>query len=100
MYTLTIIQNYIQNLLVLFGQNRVNNSNIRQKLGKIDKTAVHRICCSMTNTYITHIWTILTVIDINYTNIHTFFYFSPASIFNGGILEHMNFYIPGCTCGD
>ena len=45
----------MQNLLVLFGQNRVNNSNIRQKLGKIDKTAVHRICCSMTNTYNTYL---------------------------------------------
>ena len=34
------------------------SSNIRQKLaqlGEIDTTAVHRICCSMTNTYNTHL---------------------------------------------
>ena len=75
MYTLTIIQNYIQNLLVFLAKIRLISSNIRQKLGKIDNTAVHRVCCSMTNTYITHIWTILTVIDINYSNICTFLIF-------------------------
>ena len=50
MYTLTIIQNYIQNVLVFLANIRLISSNIRQQLGKIDNTAVHRICCSMTNT--------------------------------------------------
>ena len=48
---MTIIQNYIQNLLVFLAKIRLINSNLRQRLGKIDNTAVHRICCSMINTY-------------------------------------------------
>ena len=55
MYTLAIIQNYIQNLLVFFTKIRLVRSNIRQKLGKIDNSAVHRICCSVTNAYNTYL---------------------------------------------
>ena len=55
MYTLTIIQNYIQNLLVFLAKIGLISSNLRQRLGKIDNTAVHRICCSMTNTYNTYL---------------------------------------------
>ena len=46
---------YIQNLLVFLAKIRLISSNIRQKLSKIDKTAVHRICCSITNTYNTYL---------------------------------------------
>ena len=74
MYTLTIVPNYIQNLLVFFTKIRLIGSNIRQMLGKIGNTAVHRVCCSVTNTYSTYLDHI-TVIDINYTNISTFFIF-------------------------
>ena len=55
MYTLSIIQNYIQNLLVFLAKIKLISSNIRQMLGKIDNTAVPRICCSMTNTYNTYL---------------------------------------------
>ena len=55
MYTLTIIQNYIQNLLVFLAKIGLISSNLRQRLSKIDNTAVHRICCSMTNTYNTYL---------------------------------------------
>ena len=98
MYTLTIIQNYIQNLLVFLAKIGLISSNLRQRLSKIDNTAVHRICCSMTNTYNTY---------LDYNNCYRYklyqylhiFHFSPASIFNGGRVEHINFYIPGCTWG-
>ena len=55
MYTLTITQNYIQNLLVFLAKIRLISLNLRQRLGKIDNTAVHRRCCSMTNTYNTYL---------------------------------------------
>ena len=98
MYTLTIIQSYIQNLLVFLAKIRLISSNIRQKLSKIDNTAVHRICCSLTidNTNLDHINCYRYKL---YQYLHIF-HFSPASIFNGGRVEHMNFYISGCTWGD
>ena len=99
MYTLTIIQNYIKNLLVFLAKIRLISSNIRQKLGKIDNTAVHRICCSMTNTHNTYLDHINCYRYKLYQYLHIF-HSSPASIFNGGRVEHMNFYIPGCTWGD
>ena len=82
MYTLTIIQNYIQNLLVFLAKIGLISSNLRQRLGKIDNTAVHRICCSMTNTYDTYLGHI-TVIDINYNNICTFFIFRQPQFLMG-----------------
>ena len=99
MYTLTIIQNYIQNLLVYLAKIGLISSNLRQRLGKLDNTAVHRICCSMTNTYNTYLDHINCYRYQLYQYLHIF-NFSPASIFNGGRVEHINFYIPGCTWGD
>ena len=98
MYTLTIIHNYIQNLLVILAEIRLISSNIKQKLDKIDNTAVHRICCSMTNTYNTYLDHINRYRYKLYQYLHIF-HFSPVSIFNEGRVEHMNFYIPGCTWG-
>ena len=84
MYTLTIIQNYIQNLLVFLAKIRLISSNLRQRLGKIDITAVHRICCSMTNTYNTYLGHINCYrLDINYTNICTFFIFREPQFLMG-----------------
>ena len=83
----------------IFAKIRLISSNIRQKLGKIDNTAVHRICCSMTNTYNTYLDHINCYGYILSQYLHIF-HFSPGSIFNGGRLEHMNFYIPGCPWGD
>ena len=60
---------------------RLISLNIRQKLGKIDNTAVHRICCSVTNTYNTYLDHINCYRYKLYQYLHIF-YFSQASIFN------------------
>ena len=86
MYTLTIIQNYIQNWLVFLAKIRLISSNIKYRLGKIDNTAVHRVCCSMTNTYNTYLDHINCYRYKLYQYLHIF-NISPASIFNGGRVE-------------